>query len=80
MIEALLLVERGSVRDSSQDWGIHAFLGVPSPGDRIMIPREGESHYLTVLCAHHRPVPVEDARQGTAVPSVEVVAKWTGSE
>lgn len=80
MIEARLLVERGSAAARSQDWGIHAFVSVPSPGDRLMIPREGEAHYLTVLCAHHRPVPVEDTRNASAGPAVEVVAKWTGSE
>ena len=36
MIEALLLIERGSIRDKSQDWGAHAFVALPSPGDRIV--------------------------------------------
>lgn len=80
MIEALLLVERGSIRDKSQDWGIHAFIALPSPGDRIVVRRDGETHCLTVLCAHHRPVPMDEVANGVAEPGAEVVAKWTGSE
>ncbi|HMO74348.1 MAG TPA: hypothetical protein PKD99_01310 [Sphingopyxis sp.] len=80
MVEARLLVERGSIRDASQDWGVHAFLALPSPGDRVMVRREGEAHYLTVLCAHHRPVLVDGAADGEDAPAADVVAKWTGSE
>lgn len=80
MIEALLLVERGSIRDKSQDWGIHAFIALPSPGDRIVVRRDGEAQYLTVLCAHHRPVPIDQLTNGVTAPAAEVVAKWTGSE
>ena len=79
MIEAFLLVERGSIRDKSQDWGAHAFLALPSPGDRIVVRHDGEAHYLTVLCAHHRPVPMDEVANG-AEPAAEVVAKWTGSD
>lgn len=80
MIEALLLIERGSIRDKSQDWGAHAFVALPSPGDRIVVRHDGEAHYLTVLCAHHRPVPVDEVADGSAEPTAEVIAKWTGSE
>lgn len=80
MIEALLLVERGSIRDKSQDWGAHAFIALPSPGDRIAVRHNGHTHYLTVLCAHHRPVPMDEVASGRTEPAAEVVAKWTGSE
>lgn len=80
MVEVRLLVERGSIRDASQDWGVYAFLALPSPGDRIMVRREAEAHYLTVLCAHHRPVPVGGTAGDKETPAADVVAKWTGSE
>ena len=75
MATARLLVERGSLRDRSEDWGEHDFLALPSPGDRIAAPRDNEMHYLTVLCVHHQAVPTG---AGSA-PSAQVVAKWTGS-
>ena len=77
MIIARLLVERGSFRDKSEDWGAFSFGNLPSPGDRVTVDREG-IQYLTVLCVHHKPV-----AQGngiTAEPGADVVAKWTGSE
>jgi hypothetical protein len=75
MVSARLLVERGSLRDRSEDWGDFEFLSVPSPGDRLTVPREGETHYLTVLCAHHQIVPAGSGGGASAC----VVAKWTGS-
>jgi hypothetical protein len=75
MATARLLVERGSLRDQSEDWGEHDFLALPSPGDRIAAPRGNEVHYLTVLCVHHQAVPTG----GAARPGAQVVAKWTGS-
>lgn len=77
MVVAQLLVERGSFRDQSQDWGAHQFLALPSPGDRITVRHEDETHYLTVLCVHHQPIaPAEVGRAST--PLANVVAKWTG--
>ena len=75
MVRARLLVERGSLRDQSEDWGEQEFLQLPSPGDRVAVRRGNETHYLTVICAHHQPVPAEGGGQ----PSAQVVAKWTGS-
>jgi hypothetical protein len=75
MIEAHLLVERGTLRDQSEDWGAWQFLGLPSPGDRIAAQRGNETHYLTVICIHHAPAPI-----GSVEPTAQVVAKWTGSE
>ena len=78
MVVARLLVERGSFRDQSEEWGEFEFLGLPSPGDRLTVSREGGTNYLTVLCVHHKPI----ARQGadpTNAPSAHVVAKWTGA-
>ena len=60
---------------TSEDWGEHQFLALPSPGDRLMVERDGTEHYATVLAIHHAPLPAGD--KGT--PTVEVVAKWTGS-
>ncbi len=80
MAAGRLLVERGAIRDPSQDWGVYEFVSMPSPGDRIAVPHEGSTHYLTVLCVHHRPVRVDDATgQAPNPPGAEVVAKWTGS-
>ena len=74
-VSARLLVERGTLRDRSEDWGELAFLGLPSPGDRIAVEQEGKLNYLTVICVHHRP-----ARPGgEEAVSAEVVAKWTGA-
>ena len=75
MVSARLLVERGSLRDQSEDWGDHDFLALPSPGDRIAVGRGNETHFLTVICAHHQIVPAGSG--GSA--SAQVVAKWTGS-
>jgi len=75
MATARLLVERGSLRDQSEDWGEHDFLQLPSPGDRVAVGRGNEVHYLTVLCVHHQAVPSGAA----AAPGAQVVAKWTGS-
>lgn len=79
---ARLMVERGSVRDQSQDWGNYAFIALPSPGDRIAAEYDGAMHYLTVICVHHRPVVVRDDEEHKASvsPSAEVVAKWTSSD
>ena len=75
MVVARLLVERGSFRDQSEDWGNYRFAAMPSPGDRVMVGRDGEPQYLTVICVHHEPVP--DA--GGGEPGASVVAKWTGA-
>lgn len=75
MATARLLVERGSLRDQSEDWGEHDFLALPSPGDRLAVGRGNEVHYLTVICVHHKIVPAG----GGASPAAQVVAKWTGS-
>ena len=74
MIRAKLLVERGSLRDQSEDWGELDFAGLPSPGDRVAAPHDGQLHYLTVICVHHQPV-----APGSGEPGAQVVAKWTGS-
>lgn len=75
MAHCRLLVEKGSTRDPTQDWGLFDFVSVPSPADRVAVEHEGQLHYLTVLCAHHRPV-----RPGEGEPSAEIVARWTGCE
>ncbi len=77
-----LLVERGSYDAPSQDWGDYAFLGLPSPGDRIAAHYEGETHYLTVLCAHHRPIAIEgeEGSRELGSPKADIVAKWTGKK
>lgn len=74
-MEARLFVERGSLRDQSEDWGAFSFLALPSPADRITVTREGQVQYLTVLCVHHEPVAVGLSGD----PSAQVVARWTGS-
>ena len=74
MVSARLMVERGTLRDQSEEWGEFDFMALPSPGDRLTVPREGETHYLTVICVHHQIVP---ARTGGGWAFV--VAKWTGS-
>lgn len=81
MATAQLLVERGSYKSPSQDWGSFDFLALPSPGDRLAVEHEGTTHFLTVLCVHHKPARIQD-EGGPAVESAsaEVVAKWTGSE
>jgi len=81
MATAQLLVERGSYKSRSQDWGTFNFLALPSPGDRLALEHEGARHFLTVLCVHHKPARVPDGGDPTVeTASAEVVAKWTGSE
>jgi hypothetical protein len=82
MVAARLLVERGSIRDKSQDWGLYEFLSLPSPGDRIAAHYEDTTHYLTVICVHHKPLPVSHAagEKRAASPSADVVAKWTSAD
>lgn len=78
-----LIVERGSIRDQSQDWGDYEFVSLPSPGDRIAAYYDGTTHYLTVICVHHRPIRLsdgEDRATAAKLPSAEVVAKWTSSD
>ena len=75
MIGARLCVERGSVAASAEEWGDYEFLGLPSPGDRVMVVREDQENYLTVLCVHHRP----SMRGSSTDPAANVVAKWTGT-
>ena len=59
----------------SEDWGRFDFLSLPSPGDRVMIERDGAENYATVISVHHCPRPVGQDMD----PTAEVVAKWTGS-
>ena len=75
MVSARLLVERGSLRDQSEEWGEYGFMALPSPGDRLTVPRDGDTHYLTVICVHHQIVPAGAGGEASAF----VVAKWTGS-
>lgn len=74
---AKLLVERGVGRAPSQDWGDYDFLALPSPGDRVAVLFEADTHHLTVISVHHSPVPVG---LSTARASANVVAKWTSKE
>ena len=81
MATAQLLVERGSYKSQSQDWGTFDFLALPSPGDRLAVEHEGETHFLTVLCVHHKPARIQDGDSPIiGAASAEVVAKWKGSE
>lgn len=82
MFTAKLLVERGSIHDKSQDWGNYGFVSLPSPGDRIAAYYNENTHYMTVICVHHRPVPLhaEDKLELADLPTAEVVAKWTSSD
>ncbi|WP_170005698.1 hypothetical protein [Pseudopontixanthobacter vadosimaris] len=75
-ISGKLLVERGSYNAPSQDWGEFSFLSLPSPGDRIEAQHEGGTHFLTILCVHHRPVAL--GKMISDEPRAEIVAKWTG--
>lgn len=77
MTAAKLLVERGFGRGPSQDWGMFEFLTLPSPGDRIAAPFDGQLHHLTVISVHHRPVA---AGASSGVPEADVVTKWTSAE
>ena len=79
MLAARLLVEKGSMRDPSQDWGIYSFVSMPSPGDRIAVLYAGATQYLTVICIHHKPSRISEHDPGAA-PSADVVAKWTSSD
>ncbi len=79
MYTARLLVERGSVRFQSQDWGEFTFLSAPSPGDRIAAEYDGQTHYLTVISVHHKPISAEKHTAG-GTPGAEVVAKWTSAD
>lgn len=74
MVEAHLLVFRERT-GTSEDWGEFQFLALPSPGDRIMVSREGAENYATVLAVHHSPSICGSGGK----PAAEVVAKWTGS-
>lgn len=81
MFSARLLVERGPARTPSQDWGRHVFVSLPSPGDRIAAEHEGTTHYLTVICVHHKPTPIATyGSTASAEPSADVVSKWTSSD
>lgn len=77
-----LLVERGNYDAPSQDWGNYEFMALPSPGDRIAAHYEGQLHYLTVLCAHHKPIAMSDSDRSREFgsPKADIVAKWTGKE
>jgi len=82
MVAATLLVERGSIYDQSEDWGSYEFVSLPSPGDRIAAYYNDGMHYLTVICVHHKPVPIAGAGEPErmAMPGASVVAKWTSSD
>lgn len=80
MFTAKLLVERGSLRDQSQDWGEYEFVSLPSPGDRVAANYDGGMHYLTVICVHHKPIRLSDEAGSGRKASAEVVAKWTSSD
>lgn len=77
MASARLLVERGPVRNMSEDWGEYAFVSLPSPGDRIAAQHDGTTHYLTVICVHHKPVLTSDSE---VAPYADVVTKWTSAD
>ena len=74
MIRGKISVVRGQ-GNISEDWGEYDFLSAPSPADRLMVERDGVPNYATVLSVHHSPSPVGSGGE----PTVEVVAKWTGS-
>lgn len=81
MLVMQLLVQKGSVDSSTQDWGFFAFVSSPSPGDRIAAERDGKTNFLTVLSVHHKPVAVNAAVDAPAEqPAADVVAIWTGSD
>ena len=80
-VSCKLLVERGAYDAPSQDWGTYEFIALPSPGDRIAAHYDGDLHYLTVLCAHHRPVAtVSDEHSQEGGAHADIVAKWTGKK
>lgn len=74
MVSCQIVVVRGKA-SSSEAWGEFDLLALPSPGDRIMIERDGAENYATVLSVHHYPVLSGEG----LTPSAEVVAKWTGA-
>jgi hypothetical protein len=74
MISGNIVVVRGKAAEA-EEWGEFEFLALPSPGDRLMVERDGEENYATVLAVHHTPRPSGSNR----APTVEVVAKWTGA-
>lgn len=82
MLTARLLVERGPIRSQSQDWGVYGFVSLPSPGDRIAAQYEDTTHYLTVICVHHKPAFLGNngEARGEVTPAADVVAKWTSSD
>lgn len=80
MFIARLLVERGSIHDKSQDWGNYAFVSLPSPGDRIAAYYNDNTHHMTVICVHHRPVRTDAEGSQTEGPAADVVTKWTSSD
>lgn len=82
MFTAKLTVERGSIYDKTQDWGEYGFVSLPSPGDRIAAYYNESTHYMTVICVHHRPVQlhVEGKPDHDRSPTADVVAKWTSSD
>lgn len=80
MFIARLLVERGSIHDKSQNWGNHAFVSLPSPGDRIAAHYNDTMHHMTVICVHHRPVRIGADGSQADEPTADVVAKWTSSD
>jgi hypothetical protein len=74
MVSCQIMVVRGKA-SNSEAWGEFDFLALPSPGDRIMIEKDGAENYATVLSVHHYPVPSGEQQ----TPIAEVVAKWTGA-
>lgn len=74
MICGKIVMVRGK-ESVSEDWGEYEFLGLPSPGDRIMVKKEGAENYATVLAVHHYPCISGSGDK----PSAEIVAQWTGS-
>jgi len=74
MIFSKIVMVRGK-KSVSEDWGEFEFLGFPSPGDRIMVKKDGTENYATVLAVHHYPCIFGSGDK----PRAEVVAQWTGS-
>lgn len=74
MVSCQLIVVRGKGGES-EDWGAFDFLALPSHGDRIMVEKDAKENFATVLSVHHYP----SAAGGSAEPTAEVVAKWTGA-
>lgn len=74
MINSKLIMVRGKA-SNSEEWGEFDFLSLPSPGDRVVLNRDGAENYATVIAVHHYPT----IRASGDQPSAEIVAKWTGS-